>query len=298
MSFSRQQRRQKQQHQRHRRGFYVTRACINCQDKHAKCSGGAACERCTLRNLECTFIGSGKKRGPKTDGKYLIQVNVSNSSENYIDGTSVPSSIIPNPAQGHASTLSLSGYPQQQPDNIDEVILYSEFYDPEQANILNKFENDFNGTSVLPSIIPNPAQGHASTLSLSGYPPQQSDNIEDVTLYSEFYDPEQIYINNFENDIDGTSILYSMIPNFVQNHASTLSLSGYPPQQADNIDDVALYSDFYEKKPAYAFQEVDPFSYQLCDNTGYIMQNNNNLTDNTYINNNTVYFTPENKNSV
>ncbi|CAG8661911.1 17779_t:CDS:1, partial [Gigaspora rosea] len=252
MPFSRQQRWQIQQHQRQRRGSYVTRACTNCQKKHTKCSGGAACERCTLRNLRCTFIDSGKKRGPKTDGN---QVNVSNSSENYIDGTSMPSSIIPNPAQGHASTLSLSGYPQQQPDNIDDVTLYSEFYDPEQVNILNNFENDFDRTSLLPSIIPNPAHGHASILSLSGYPPQQSDNIEDVTLYSKFYEPEQIYINNFEDDIDGASILYSMIPNFVQNHASTLSLSGCPPQQLDYIEDVTLYSDFYEKKTAHAFQE-------------------------------------------
>ncbi|KAF0490040.1 hypothetical protein F8M41_022005 [Gigaspora margarita] len=235
MPFSRQQQRQKQQQKRQRRSFYVTRACTNCQKKHAKCSGGATCERCTLRNLECTFIDSGKKRGPKTDGKYLAQVNVSNGSENYFDGTSVLPSIIPNPVQGYASILSLLGYPQQQPDNID------------------------------------------------------------VTLYSEFYDPEQVYIlNNLENDFDGTSMLYSMIPNLVQSHASTLSLSGYPQQQSDNIENFTLYSDFYEKKTAYAFQEVDPFSYQLCTNTGYIMRNNHNLIDNTYNNNNTVYFTPEN----
>ncbi|KAF0532977.1 hypothetical protein F8M41_010832 [Gigaspora margarita] len=232
MSFSSQQRRQKQQ-QRQQRGFYVTRACTNCQKKHLKCSGRASCERCTLRNLECTFIDSGKKRGPKTDAKL---VNVSNGSENYFDGTSVLPSIIPNPMQAYASTLSLFGYSQQQPDNID-----------------------------------------------------------DATLNSGFYDPEQVYIlNNFESDFDGTSMQYSMIPNTVQSHASTLSLSGYPPQQLDNIEEIILYSDFYEKQTAYAFQEADPFSYQLCTNTGYIMRNNNNLIDNTYINNSTVYFTLEN----
>ncbi|KAF0447470.1 hypothetical protein F8M41_002776 [Gigaspora margarita] len=189
MSFQRQQQRQKQE-KRQRRGFYVTRACTNWQEKHAKCSGGAICERCTLRNLECTFIDS-----------------------------------------GHSSTLSLFGYPQQQPD--------------------------------------------------------------DATLHSEFYGSEQVYIlNNFENDFDGTSMLYSMSPNPVQGHASTLSLSGYPPQQSDNV---TLYSDYYEKKTAYAYQEVDPFSYQPCTNTGYIMQNDKNFIDNTSINNNTVYFNSENK---
>ncbi|CAG8760415.1 5582_t:CDS:2 [Gigaspora margarita] len=164
----------------------------------------ATCKRCTLRNLECTFIDSGKKRGPKTDDKQSVQIYISNGPENY-----------------------------------------------------------FDGTSMLPSVTPNPAQGHASTLSLSGYPQKQLDNIDDITLYSEFYDPEQIYIhNNFENDFDGTSMQYSMIPNLVQGHSSTIFLSEYPQQQSGNIDDVTLYSDFYEKKAAHAFQEVDPFSYQ------------------------------------
>ncbi|KAF0403429.1 hypothetical protein F8M41_009246 [Gigaspora margarita] len=193
------------------------------QEKHAKCSGGATCEHCTLRNLECTFIDSGKKRGPKPDGKHAVQFNASNGSENYYDGTSVLPSMITNPAQGHLSTQSLFGYPQQQP--YDDI-LHSEFYDPEQVHILNNFENDFDGTSMLYSMSPNPVQGHASTLSLSGYHPQQSDNIENVTLYS----------------------------------------------------------DYYEKKTAYAYQEVDPFSYQPCTN--------NNFIDNT---NNTVYFNSENK---
>ncbi|KAF0532981.1 hypothetical protein F8M41_010836 [Gigaspora margarita] len=224
MSFPRQQRRQKQQQQQ--RGFYVTRACTNCQQKHAKCSGGTMCKRCTLRNLECTFIDSGKKRGPKTDGKYSVQVYVPNSSE-----------------------------------------------------------NDFDGISVLPSVIPNPVQGHASTLSQSGCPQQQPVIFDDVTLYSNFYDPEQVYIlNNFENDFDGTYMLYSMIPNPVQGHASTLSLSGYPQQQSDNADDVTLYSDSYEEKITNTSQKVGPFTYQAHIDTGYTMENNN-LTDNIYNNN-------------
>ncbi|CAG8712588.1 14829_t:CDS:2 [Gigaspora margarita] len=165
-------------------------ACTNCKEKHAKCSGGATCERCTLRNLECTFIDSGKKRGPKTDGKHAVQFNASNGSENYYDGTSVLPSMITNPAQGHLSTLSLFGHPQQQPYG---VILHSEFYDPEQVNILNNVENDFDGTSMLYSMSPNPVQGHASTLSLSGYPPQQSDNIENVTLYSDYCEKKTAY---------------------------------------------------------------------------------------------------------
>ncbi|KAF0532987.1 Fungal transcriptional regulatory protein, N-terminal [Gigaspora margarita] len=146
MSFPRQQRRQKQ-----RRGFYVTRACTNCQRKHTKCSGGVTCERCTLRNLKCTFIDSGKKRGPKTDSKQSVQIYVSNGPKNYFDETSMPPSIIPNPTQGHASTLSQSGYPQQQPNNIDDVTLYSE-YDSEQIYVLNNFENDIDGTSMLYSM--------------------------------------------------------------------------------------------------------------------------------------------------
>ncbi|RIB18429.1 hypothetical protein C2G38_2085698, partial [Gigaspora rosea] len=75
-----------------RRGFYVTRACTNCQQKHTKCSGRAICKRCMLRNLECTFIDSGKRRGPKTNSKHLGQVYVFNDPENDLDGTSMLSS--------------------------------------------------------------------------------------------------------------------------------------------------------------------------------------------------------------
>ncbi|KAF0507674.1 hypothetical protein F8M41_018960 [Gigaspora margarita] len=213
MSFLRQQRLQKQQQQQRRRGFYVTRACTNCQQKHAKCSGSAMCKRCTLRNLECTFIDSGKKRGPKTDGKYSVQV-----------------------------------------------------YGP------NDSQTDFDRISMLSSVIPNSVQSHASTLSLSGCLKQQPVNVDDFTLYSDFYDPEQVYIlNNFVNDFDGTSMLYSMTPNPVRGHASTLTLSGYPQQQSDHVDDVIIYSDSYEEKITKAFQEIGPFSYQADIGTGYTM---------------------------
>ncbi|CAG8819581.1 18351_t:CDS:1, partial [Gigaspora margarita] len=203
-------------------------ACTNCQKKHAKCSGGAMCKRCALRNLECTFVDSGKKRGPKTDGKYSVQVYVPNG-----------------------------------------------------------FENDFDRISMLSSVIPNPVQDCASTLSLSGCLQQQSVNVDDFTLY---YDPEQVYVlNNFENFFDGTSMLYPMIPNPVQGHASTLFLSGYPQQQSDNVDDVTLYSDSNEEKLTNASQKVSPFSCQEHIDTGYTMQNNN-LTDNTYNNNTFILY--------
>ncbi|CAG8598098.1 12644_t:CDS:2 [Gigaspora rosea] len=139
-------------------------------EKHAKCSGKATCERCALRNLECIFIDSGKKRGPKTDGKYSVQVYVPNGSENDFDGISMLSSVIPNPVQ--------------------------EFYDPEeQVYILNNFENNFDGTYMLYSITPNPVQNHASAL--SGYPQQQLDNFDDATLYSDSY--EEKITNAFQN---------------------------------------------------------------------------------------------------
>ncbi|CAG8535567.1 25685_t:CDS:2 [Dentiscutata erythropus] len=84
------------------------------------------CERCTLRNLECTFIDSGKKRGPKTNGNLLEQVYVFNGPENDFNGSSTLSSVFLNSIQGHALTLSSSpGYP----DNIDEVTLYSNYYE-------------------------------------------------------------------------------------------------------------------------------------------------------------------------
>ncbi|RIB09585.1 hypothetical protein C2G38_2208525 [Gigaspora rosea] len=118
------------------RGPYVTKACTNCQQKHAKCSGGEVCKRCTQRNLVCTFNNSRKKRGPKKNGKHPGQVHVFNSLENDFDGTFMLSSVIPNPKQCHTSTLSFSpGYQQRQPDNLDELILYSNFYEDQNIYI-------------------------------------------------------------------------------------------------------------------------------------------------------------------
>ncbi|RIB30683.1 hypothetical protein C2G38_2026628 [Gigaspora rosea] len=158
-----------------------------------------------------------------------------------------------------------------------------------QVYVPNGSENGFDGKSMLSSVIPNHVQGHASTLSLSGCLQQQPVNVDDVTLYSKFYDPEQVYIiNNFGHDFDGTYMLYSMTPNLVQGHASTLFLPGYPQQQSDNVDDVTLYFDSYEETITNAFQNVRPFSYQAHIDTGYTMQNNN-FMDNTYSNNNNFF---------
>ncbi|RIB18430.1 hypothetical protein C2G38_2036914 [Gigaspora rosea] len=104
-------------------GPYTTKACTNCQQIHARCSGEATCKRYTQHNLVCTFNESGKKRGPKKNGKHLEQVYVFNSPENDFDGTSMLSSVIPNPEQGYTSTLSFpSEYLQRQPDNFGVAI--------------------------------------------------------------------------------------------------------------------------------------------------------------------------------
>ncbi|CAG8802179.1 27776_t:CDS:2, partial [Gigaspora margarita] len=47
------------------RGPYVTTACTNCRRKHTKCSEEATCAYCASHNLKCTYVKSGKKRGPK-----------------------------------------------------------------------------------------------------------------------------------------------------------------------------------------------------------------------------------------
>ncbi|RIB07382.1 hypothetical protein C2G38_2214598 [Gigaspora rosea] len=47
------------------RGPYVTTACTNCRRKHKKCSEEATCTYCASHNLKCTYVKSGKKRGPK-----------------------------------------------------------------------------------------------------------------------------------------------------------------------------------------------------------------------------------------
>ncbi|KAF0512254.1 Cutinase transcription factor 1 alpha [Gigaspora margarita] len=116
-------------HERQQRGPYVTKACTNCQQKHAKCTGGAVCKRCTQRNLVCTFSDSGKKRGPKKNGQHPEQVYVLNGLENDFDGTTMLSPVVPNLLQGHTSTLSSPSEYLQQPDNIDELTFYSNFYE-------------------------------------------------------------------------------------------------------------------------------------------------------------------------
>ncbi|CAG8802077.1 4394_t:CDS:2, partial [Dentiscutata erythropus] len=94
------------------------------QQKHAKCSGEVICERCTQRNLECTFIESSKKRGPKMSSNLPEQIYILNGSETNFNGTSKLSSLISNTIWIHASALSLRFGYLQQPDNIDELTLY------------------------------------------------------------------------------------------------------------------------------------------------------------------------------
>ncbi|CAG8856917.1 10147_t:CDS:1, partial [Gigaspora margarita] len=128
---------------RKQRGPYATKACTNCQQKHAKCSGEITCKRCTQHNLVCTFNDSGKKRGPKKNDKYPEQVYVLNGLKNDFYETSMLSSVIPNPEQGQTSTLSSpSEYLQWQPDNFDEFIHYSNysnFYEDQNIYVISPF---------------------------------------------------------------------------------------------------------------------------------------------------------------
>ncbi|CAG8549756.1 61_t:CDS:1, partial [Scutellospora calospora] len=62
--------------QRRQRGPYATKACTNCKQKHIRCSGNAPCNHCKLHNLECIFINSGKRRGPKTKSTLSSVSNV------------------------------------------------------------------------------------------------------------------------------------------------------------------------------------------------------------------------------
>ncbi|CAG8747331.1 19406_t:CDS:1, partial [Racocetra persica] len=78
-----------------RRGPYATKACANCQQRHIRCSGQAPCKHCTLRNIECVFINSGKKRGPKTLSSITPNVkghesNFSQHLDNYIPFYFIP----------------------------------------------------------------------------------------------------------------------------------------------------------------------------------------------------------------
>ncbi|CAG8591223.1 1129_t:CDS:1, partial [Scutellospora calospora] len=87
------------QQQRRKRSTYVTMACTNCRQKHAKCSGKVTCRRCSQRNLECTFIDSGKRRGPRAVGRLVEQNYVNNGPELNFNGTYMLSSVIPNITQ-------------------------------------------------------------------------------------------------------------------------------------------------------------------------------------------------------
>ncbi|CAG8659141.1 43138_t:CDS:1 [Gigaspora margarita] len=51
------------------RGPYATTSCTNCRRRHAKCSEEATCTYCASHNLKCTYVKSGKKRGPKATKK-------------------------------------------------------------------------------------------------------------------------------------------------------------------------------------------------------------------------------------
>ncbi|KAF0492717.1 hypothetical protein F8M41_021564 [Gigaspora margarita] len=164
---------------RERRGFYATKACINCKQKHAKCSGGETCERCRLYNLECSFIDSGKKRGPRTNGKHSKPVYVLNGPENDFNGTSMLSSIISiNDVQDQASTQSsLSEYLPQEPNYIDELTLFSasqnihaspvspSFFDP----ICNGVNTTFLHSDAQQDINLNLQESNFYDLFLNGY---------------------------------------------------------------------------------------------------------------------------------
>ncbi|CAG8529856.1 20580_t:CDS:1 [Cetraspora pellucida] len=103
------------------RGPYVTRACTNCQQRHVKCTGSATCQYCSLHGLECIFISSNKRRGPKRKreprkkSKTLEQNYVPDNPENNSNGVSMKPILIHN----HALTFQ---------DNND-IIFYSNSYD-------------------------------------------------------------------------------------------------------------------------------------------------------------------------
>ncbi|CAG8584850.1 29789_t:CDS:2, partial [Gigaspora margarita] len=66
--------------------------------------------------------------------------------------------------------------------------------------------------------------------------------------------PRQNYVfNSFENDLDRTFVLSSIISNAMQEHKSTLtSTLGHLQQQLDNIDEL---THFNKEQNIYAFQE-------------------------------------------
>ncbi|CAG8696760.1 11880_t:CDS:1, partial [Dentiscutata heterogama] len=107
---------------------YVAKACLNCQQKHVKCTGKATCKYCTIHELECNFIDSGKKRGPRkkrrlrTDNRPFEQNCIFNGSEINLDGTFIQLAVIP-----------IISYALTSPDNHNDIALYSDTY--------NEFQN-------------------------------------------------------------------------------------------------------------------------------------------------------------
>ncbi|CAG8573435.1 28268_t:CDS:1 [Dentiscutata erythropus] len=208
--------------ERQQRGPYVTKACTNCQKKHAKCTGGAVCKRCTQRNLECTFIDSGKKRGPKKNDKHSEQVYALNGPENDFDGTLM---LYSDPENEIDRTSMLSSGPEIE---IDEISM-----------LPSGPVNDFDGISMLSS---GPANDFDETSMLSS------------SSGNEYYGTFMLF-SGPENEFDGISMLSSVTPNPEQGHTSTLLFSsGNLQRQLDNFDDFALYPDFYVS------QELSPFS--------------------------------------
>ncbi|KAF0512240.1 hypothetical protein F8M41_018033 [Gigaspora margarita] len=80
-------------------------------------------------------------------------------------------------------------------------------------------------------------------------------------------------------------MLFFVISNAVQGHASTLSSPTRYLQQPYDIDGFTHYSDSYEDQNVPAFQEVCPVLYQVSINTGYVMPNNNLLDNNNVFDN-------------
>ncbi|RIB18320.1 hypothetical protein C2G38_2184918 [Gigaspora rosea] len=122
--------------QQHQRGPYVTKACTNCQHKHVKCTGKATCKYCAQRSLECTFIDSGKKRGPRkerrlrTDDRPLERNLILNGSEINFGGIFTQFAVIP--TINHTLT---------SPDKHNYIISYFDSYNGLQ-NIHTFQEND------------------------------------------------------------------------------------------------------------------------------------------------------------
>ncbi|CAG8500116.1 10042_t:CDS:1 [Cetraspora pellucida] len=109
---------------RHQRGPYVTKACTNCQQKHLKCSGKAVCKHCTLYNLKCIFIDSGKKRGPKKNHRnhrLFDQNYIFNGTGINFDKTPILFSNTPNLVQ------SLALFPSGYQLNASQQILDNNF---------------------------------------------------------------------------------------------------------------------------------------------------------------------------